>query len=193
MLAIRVHKPQSSRRNSQVLLLQAKMPADGDRGTQVKHVMQVKPFWEGTALQQQLELLSLDVRLLRTQAAGSTWRRQSYHIHCKSALSIGVATLCEAGYERHPYWHGTHLAEVETYKQTQHEVERTKPWNVDRKTAVINLVLAELLRSLRLSCQLCKQFGVYFSRMPAPHPVVHAVRTSALPCWTLSSWEGCKS
>ena len=52
--------------------LQAKMPADGDRGTQVKHVMQVKPFWEGTALQQQLELLSLDVRLLRTQAAGVT-------------------------------------------------------------------------------------------------------------------------
>ncbi len=39
---------------------------------QVKHVMQVKPFWEGIALQQQLELLSLDVRLLRTQAAGVT-------------------------------------------------------------------------------------------------------------------------
>lgn len=39
---------------------------------QVKHVMQVKPFWEGIALQQQLELLSLYVRLLRTQAAGVT-------------------------------------------------------------------------------------------------------------------------
>ena len=34
---------------------------------------------------------------------------------------------------------------VETYKQTQHEAERTKPWRVDRKTAVINLVFAELL------------------------------------------------
>ncbi len=46
------------------------MPADGDKGMQVRHVLQVKPFWEGIALQQQLELLSLDVRLLRTQAAG---------------------------------------------------------------------------------------------------------------------------
>ena len=32
---------------------------------------------------------------------------------------------------------------IETYKQTQCELERTKPWRVDRKTAVINLVFAE--------------------------------------------------
>ncbi len=34
---------------------------------------------------------------------------------------------------------------VETHKQTQRELERTKPWRVDRKTAVVNLVFAELI------------------------------------------------
>lgn len=34
---------------------------------------------------------------------------------------------------------------IDTYKQTQCELERTKPWRVDRKTAVVNLVFAELI------------------------------------------------
>ncbi len=34
---------------------------------------------------------------------------------------------------------------IDMYKQTQCELERTKPWRVDRKTAVVNLVFAELI------------------------------------------------
>ncbi len=66
------------------------MPADGDRDTQVKHVMQVKPFWEGIALQQQLELLSLDVRLLRTQAAGVTG------VTFFLVVAVGISRLAQA-------------------------------------------------------------------------------------------------